>query len=57
MVQYYDRAVGGADAAVGGLLLRQPPGRWPVAGALLAAVGLARLSLQSLEVRRGDALG
>ena len=39
-----------------GLLLRQPPGRWPVSGALLAAVGLACLSLQSLEVRRGDAL-
>jgi drug/metabolite transporter (DMT)-like permease len=41
---------------VAGLLLRQPPGRWPVAGALLAAVGLACLSLQRLEVRRGDAL-
>jgi drug/metabolite transporter (DMT)-like permease len=38
------------------LLLRQPPGRWPVAGALLAATGLALLSLQQLEVRRGDAL-
>jgi drug/metabolite transporter (DMT)-like permease len=38
------------------LLLRQPPGRWPVAGALLAAAGLALLSLQQLEVRRGDAL-
>jgi drug/metabolite transporter (DMT)-like permease len=51
----------GAGAVAGlalfaGLLLRQPPGRWPVAGALLAAVGLACLSLQSLEVRRGDAL-
>jgi drug/metabolite transporter (DMT)-like permease len=39
-----------------GLLLRQSPGRWPVLGALLAAVGLALLSLQSLEVRQGDAL-
>jgi drug/metabolite transporter (DMT)-like permease len=39
-----------------GLLLRQPPGRWPVTGALLAAAGLACLSLQRLEVRRGDAL-
>jgi drug/metabolite transporter (DMT)-like permease len=39
-----------------GLLLHQPPGRWPVAGALLAAGGLALLSLQELEVRRGDAL-
>jgi drug/metabolite transporter (DMT)-like permease len=41
---------------LGGLVLRQAPGRWPVAGALLAAVGLALLSLQRLEVRRGDAL-
>jgi drug/metabolite transporter (DMT)-like permease len=39
-----------------GLVLRQSPGRWPVAGALLAAVGLGLLSLQALEVRRGDAL-
>jgi drug/metabolite transporter (DMT)-like permease len=39
-----------------GLLLRQPPGRWPVTGAALAAAGLALLSLQRLEVRRGDAL-
>ena len=39
-----------------GLLLRQPPGRWPVTGALLAAGGLACLSLRALEVRRGDAL-
>jgi drug/metabolite transporter (DMT)-like permease len=39
-----------------GLLLRQSPGRWPVAGALLATVGLGLLSLQALEVRRGDAL-
>ena len=39
-----------------GLVLRQSPGRWPVAGALLAAVGLGLLSLQTLEVRRGDAL-
>jgi drug/metabolite transporter (DMT)-like permease len=41
---------------LGGLLLRQRPGRWPVLGALLAAVGLALLSLQRLEVRQGDAL-
>jgi drug/metabolite transporter (DMT)-like permease len=41
---------------LGGLVLRQSPGRWPVTGALLAAVGLALLSLQTLEVRRGDAL-
>jgi drug/metabolite transporter (DMT)-like permease len=41
---------------LGGLVLRQPPGRWPLLGALLAAVGLALLSLQRLEVRRGDAL-
>jgi drug/metabolite transporter (DMT)-like permease len=40
----------------GGLLLRQAPGRWPVLGALLAAAGLALLTLQRLEVRRGDAL-
>jgi drug/metabolite transporter (DMT)-like permease len=39
-----------------GLLLRQSPGRWPVAGALLAAAGLGLLLLQALEVRRGDAL-
>jgi hypothetical protein len=39
-----------------GLLLRQPPGRWPVLGACLAAVGLGLLSLQRLEVRQGDAL-
>ena len=39
-----------------GLVLRQSPGHWPVAGALLAAVGLGLLSLQTLEVRRGDAL-
>ena len=38
------------------VLLRQPPGRWPVVGALVAAVGLACLSLQRLEVHRGDAL-
>lgn len=41
---------------LGGLLLRQSPGRWPVTGALLAAAGLGLLSLQALEVRRGDAL-
>jgi drug/metabolite transporter (DMT)-like permease len=39
-----------------GLVLRQSPGRRPVAGAALAAVGLGLLSLQALEVRRGDAL-
>jgi drug/metabolite transporter (DMT)-like permease len=38
------------------LVLRQPPGRWPVVGALVAAAGLACLSLQRLEVHRGDAL-
>jgi drug/metabolite transporter (DMT)-like permease len=36
--------------------LRQPPGRWPAAGACLAAVGLGLLSLQRLEVHKGDAL-
>jgi drug/metabolite transporter (DMT)-like permease len=41
---------------LGALLLRQAPGRWPVTGACVAAVGLACLSLQTLEVRRGDAL-
>jgi len=41
---------------LGALLLRQAPGRWPVTGACVAAVGLALLSLQRLEVRRGDAL-
>ncbi|MET0834005.1 MAG: DMT family transporter [Actinomycetota bacterium] len=41
---------------LGALLLRQAPGRWPVTGACMAAVGLALLSLQRLEVRRGDAL-
>jgi drug/metabolite transporter (DMT)-like permease len=41
---------------LGALLLRQAPGRWPVTGALVAAAGLALLSLQRLEVHRGDAL-
>jgi len=41
---------------LGAVLLRQSPGRWPLTGAILAAVGLAFLSLQTLEVRRGDAL-
>jgi len=41
---------------LGALLLGQAPGRWPVTGACVAAVGLACLSLQRLEVRRGDAL-
>jgi drug/metabolite transporter (DMT)-like permease len=41
---------------LGALLLRQAPGRWPATGACVAAVGLALLSLQRLEVRRGDAL-
>ena len=31
---------------LGPLVLRQPPGRWPVVGALVAAAGLACLSLQ-----------
>jgi drug/metabolite transporter (DMT)-like permease len=39
-----------------GLLLRQWPSRWPAVGALLAVTGLALLSLERLEVRRGDAL-
>jgi drug/metabolite transporter (DMT)-like permease len=38
------------------LVLAQPPGRWPAAGAVLATAGLALLSLRRLEVRRGDAL-
>jgi drug/metabolite transporter (DMT)-like permease len=38
------------------LLLRERPGRWPATGAVLAAAGLALLSLDRLEVRRGDAL-
>jgi drug/metabolite transporter (DMT)-like permease len=41
---------------LGALVLRQAPGRWPVTGAAVAAVGLALLSLQRLEVRQGDAL-
>jgi drug/metabolite transporter (DMT)-like permease len=41
---------------LGALVLRQAPGRWPVTGACVAAVGLALLSLQRLEVRQGDAL-
>ncbi len=41
---------------LGALLLRQAPGRWPATGACVAAIGLALLSLQRLEVRRGDAL-
>jgi len=41
---------------LGALLLHQAPGRWPVTGAGVAAVGLALLSLQRLEVRQGDAL-
>ena len=41
---------------LGAVLLRQAPGRWPVTGACVAAAGLALLSLQRLEVRRGDAL-
>ena len=41
---------------LGAVLLRQAPGRWPVTGACVAAVGLALLSLQRLEIRRGDAL-
>ena len=38
------------------LVLRQPPGRWPVVGALVAGVGLACLSLQRREVDRAEAL-
>jgi drug/metabolite transporter (DMT)-like permease len=41
---------------LGAVLLGQSPGRWPLTGAILAAVGLAFLSLQTLEVRQGDAL-
>jgi drug/metabolite transporter (DMT)-like permease len=41
---------------LGAVVLRQAPGRWPVTGACVAAIGLAFLSLQRLEVRRGDAL-
>ncbi|HYY79606.1 MAG TPA: DMT family transporter [Actinomycetes bacterium] len=41
---------------LGALVLREAPGRWPAAGAALAAVGLGLLSLQRLELRRGDAL-
>jgi drug/metabolite transporter (DMT)-like permease len=38
------------------LVLAESPGRWPALGAVLAVCGLALLSLQRLEVRRGDAL-
>jgi drug/metabolite transporter (DMT)-like permease len=41
---------------LGALLLHGPPGRWPATGALLAATGLALLTLQRLELRRGDLL-
>jgi drug/metabolite transporter (DMT)-like permease len=41
---------------LGALLLGQRPGRWPATGALLAAAGLALLTLDRLEVRRGDLL-
>ena len=41
---------------LGALVLRQRPGRWPATGALLAAAGLALLTLERLEVRRGDLL-
>jgi drug/metabolite transporter (DMT)-like permease len=41
---------------LGGALLRERPGLGPALGALLAFAGLALLSLQTLEVRRGDAL-
>ncbi len=41
---------------LGALLLRQRPGRWPATGAVLAAAGLALLTLQRLELRRGDLL-
>jgi len=38
------------------VVLREPPGLGPALGAALAFAGLALLSLQHLEVRRGDAL-
>jgi drug/metabolite transporter (DMT)-like permease len=38
------------------LVLRESPGGWPATGAVLAATGLALLTLDRLEVRRGDAL-
>ena len=38
------------------VVLRERPGLWPALGAALAFAGLALLSLQRLEVRRGDAL-
>jgi drug/metabolite transporter (DMT)-like permease len=41
---------------LGALLLGQRPGARPSLGALLAAVGLALLSLSRLEVHRGDLL-
>ncbi len=41
---------------VGGLVLRERPGRWPAAGAVLALAGLALLSLRQLEIGRGDAI-
>lgn len=41
---------------LGALVLGHRPGRWPLAGALLAAAGLALLTLDRLEVRRGDLL-
>jgi drug/metabolite transporter (DMT)-like permease len=41
---------------LGALVLRQRPGRWPATGALLAAAGLALLTLDRFEVHRGDLL-
>jgi drug/metabolite transporter (DMT)-like permease len=41
---------------LGALVLRQRPGRWPATGALLAAAGLALLTLERFEVHRGDLL-
>jgi drug/metabolite transporter (DMT)-like permease len=38
------------------VVLRERPGLWPALGAAIAFTGLALLSLQRLEVRRGDAL-
>ncbi len=38
------------------VVLRERPGLWPALGAVLAFAGLALLSVQTLEVRRGDAL-
>jgi drug/metabolite transporter (DMT)-like permease len=41
---------------IGAMVLRERPGLGPALGAALAFLGLALLTLQRLEVRRGDAL-